>query len=53
MRETQNLSEYVEKLPPPEEVRLELARNLREQRLLKQLLRLAEQKAKVQEVDNE
>jgi hypothetical protein len=40
-------------IPPPDEVRRELSRNLREQRLLKGLLKLSEQQLKVEEVSND
>jgi hypothetical protein len=36
-----------ERIPEPEEVRRRLSENLREARLLRQMLRLAEQAAKV------
>jgi hypothetical protein len=41
---------YVEALPGSRQIRERLSVNLREQRLLKQLLKLAEQREKVQEV---
>ncbi len=45
-----SVDRYVESLPPPQQIRERLSLNLREQRLLKQLLKLAEQRQKVEEV---
>ena len=44
------LTRFVQDLPAPEVVRRELSRNLREQRLLKQLLKVSEQQKRVAEV---
>lgn len=41
---------FIEELPPADVVRRELSRNMREQRLLKQILKLSEQREKVREV---
>ena len=44
------LDEYIERLPPPKAIRERLSENLREARLLRQLLKLAEQRQRVEEV---
>jgi hypothetical protein len=41
---------FLERLPTAADVRREIARNLREGRLLRQVLKLAEQREKVEEV---
>ncbi len=43
------LDEYIERLPPPKAIRERLSRNLREARLLRQLLKLSEQRQRVEE----
>jgi hypothetical protein len=51
MAETEmQVAEFVEKIPTPEEIRRDLCRNIREARLLRQLLRLAERRQEVREV---
>lgn len=44
-----SIDRYVQSLPEPQQIRERLSENLREQRLLKQLLKLAEQREKVAE----
>lgn len=44
------LHEYIERIPPPKEIRDRLTRNFREAKLLRQLLKIAEQKREVEEV---
>lgn len=46
----ESIEAFLQKLPTPDDVRRELSRNIREQRLLKQVLKLVEQRARVQEV---
>ncbi len=41
------LSEFIDRIPPPRRIRDRLAENLRENRLLRQLLRMSEQREKV------
>lgn len=45
----ERLSEYIKRLPAPKEIRDRLSENLREARLLRQLLKIAEQRRKVEE----
>jgi len=45
----EQLHQYIESLPTPKEIRNRLCENLREARLLRQLLKLAEQHEKVRE----
>ena len=45
-----DLSKFIEKVPKPEEIRRELTANLREAKLLRQLLRISEQRQQVEEV---
>jgi hypothetical protein len=47
-----DLSQYLEKVPKPEEIRRELTANLREAKLLRQLLRISEQRQQVEEVSS-
>ncbi len=50
MAESQDrLADYIERMPPPGEIRHRLCENLREARLLRQLLRLSEQRQKTKE----
>jgi hypothetical protein len=44
------LDQYLERLPPPNEIRDRLCRNFREAKLLRQLLKLSEQRQRVREV---
>lgn len=44
------LDEYIERLPPSADVRRKIAENLREAKLLRQVLKLSEQREKVEEV---
>jgi len=44
------LEEYIERLPSSTEVRRKIAENLREGKLLRQVLKMAEQREKVEEV---
>lgn len=46
------VTQYVEAIPTPEEIRKKLAANVREAKLLRQILRLAEQREKVREVSS-
>jgi hypothetical protein len=46
----EQLKQYLETLPASKEIRDRLCENLREARLLRQLLKLAEQREKVREV---
>jgi hypothetical protein len=48
--EQQLIKNAVAALPPVKEVRLAIAHNLRERQLLRQLLKLSEQRERVQEV---
>ena len=43
------LETFLEKVPPPEEIRRRLTENVRQGKLLRQVLRLAEQRKSVQE----
>lgn len=43
------LDQYIERLPPPKEIRDRLSRNLREARLLRTLLKISEQRQRVRE----
>ena len=44
------LDEYIERLPSSAEVRQKIAENLREAKLLRQVLKMSEQREKVEEV---
>ena len=44
-----SLTEYLRRLPKPDDLRSKLARNIEENRLLRKLLRLSEQRQKVEE----
>ncbi|MBN2291805.1 MAG: hypothetical protein JXM70_05230 [Pirellulales bacterium] len=50
MSESETIDEFVERIPKPEEIRQRLSANLREARLLRQILKMAEQREKVAEV---
>ncbi len=45
----EQLTKYLDQLPEPQEIRDRLSANLRENRLLRQLLKLSEQREKVRE----
>jgi hypothetical protein len=45
-----SLTGFLERVPPSDEVRRQLAENLRQTKLLRQVLRIAEQRECVQEV---
>jgi len=45
-----NITQFLNDLPAPDEVRRRLTENLREARLLRQILKLSEQREKVREV---
>ena len=47
---TQSLVEFLNKVPPPEEVERRLCENLREAKLLRQILRIARRRQEVKEV---
>ncbi|MFZ1933476.1 MAG: hypothetical protein WCB27_05910 [Thermoguttaceae bacterium] len=47
-----DLSQYLEKVPKPDEIRRQLTANLRQAKLLRQLLRIAEQRDAVAEVSS-
>jgi hypothetical protein len=47
-----DLSQYLEKVPKPDEIRRQLTANLRQAKLLRQLLRIAEQRQAVEEVSS-
>ena len=51
MKEEQ-LARYLERLPEPKAIRNRLSENVREARLLRQLLKLAEQRDRVLEARN-
>jgi hypothetical protein len=42
--------DFLDKVPPPDEVRRQIAVNLRQGKLLRQVLRMAEQRESVREV---
>ena len=44
-----DLGQYLEKVPKPDEIRRKLTANVRETKLLRQLLRIAEQRQRVEE----
>ena len=44
------ISACLERLPSPAEIRRELSKNVREKNLLRQLLKISEQREKVREV---
>ena len=44
------LDKYIEQIPPSAEVRRKIAENLREAKLLRQLLKISEQRERVEEV---
>jgi hypothetical protein len=53
MPETQaDLSQYLDKVPKPDEIRRQLTANLRQAKLLRQLLRIAEQRQAIEEVSS-
>ena len=47
---TNQLDEYIERLPSPAEVRRKIAENLREAKLPRRVLKMSEQREKVEEV---
>ena len=48
--DTNTLAEFLEKVPTPDEIRRKITENLRQKKLLRQLLKLAEQRQAVEEV---
>jgi hypothetical protein len=50
MPDTHTLGEFLDKVPSSGEVRRRIAENIREGKLLRQLLRIADQRESVQEV---
>ena len=46
----ESVDQYIKSLPPAEELRQKLARNLRERDLIKKLLKIAEQKERIKAV---
>lgn len=46
------LTEFLDKVPAPDEIRREITENLRKGKLLRQLLKLAEQRERVEEVSS-
>lgn len=50
MSKSETVDAFVERLPRPEEIRRKLSANYREARLLRQILKIAEQREKVEEV---
>ncbi len=50
MTANEAIKRFTEQIPDPEKIRERIAENLRERQLLRQMLRLSEQRAKVREV---
>jgi len=48
--EAKPIEGYLDNIPEPEEIRVRIAENIRQRQLLRQLLKLAEQRRKVEEV---
>jgi len=48
--DSSTLTEFLDKVPTPDEIRREITENLRKGKLLRQLLRIAEQRQAVEEV---
>ena len=46
------LETFLDKVPKPDEIRRKLCENLRQTKLLRQLLRIAEQRQRVEEVSS-
>ena len=47
--QAQSLAEFIKRIPTPDEIKDRLAENLHEAKLLRQLLKIAEQKREVEE----
>ena len=50
MSSPESIDTFVERIPKPEEIRRRLSANIREARMLRQILKIAEQREKVAEV---
>ena len=48
--QAKDLAKFIDKIPTPDEIKDRLAENLHEAKLLRQLLKIAEQKQQVEEV---
>jgi hypothetical protein len=47
-----DLTEFLAKVPKPDEIRRKLCETVRQEKLLKQLLRISEQRQRVEEVSS-
>jgi hypothetical protein len=50
--QAQSLAEFIKRIPMPDEIKDRLAENLHEAKLLRQLLKIAEQREAVEEVSS-